>query len=53
MWDKEKEKLGKHDKFDCLWLCPYGMEGFIGSNSFFLSHLDGEKLELNLDAILC
>lgn len=23
MWDKRKEKLGKHGKFDSLWLSPY------------------------------
>jgi hypothetical protein len=36
MWDKKREKLGKHDKFDNLWLCPYRIEEIAKANSFYL-----------------
>jgi hypothetical protein len=44
MWDKKKEKPGKHGKFDSLWLGPYKIEDVVGENYFYLNHLDGEKL---------
>ena len=46
LWDKRKEKLGKHGKFDSLWMGPYIIQESAGANSFHLSDLDGEKLLL-------
>lgn len=45
-WDRRHEKQDKHGKFDILWLGPYKIEGVAGLNSFYFSHLDGEKLPL-------
>jgi hypothetical protein len=46
MWNKRIEKAGKHGKFEILWLGPYKIEDIAGNNSFYLSHLDGERLPL-------
>ena len=46
LWDKRREKLGNHGKFDSLWTGPYIIQGTTGKNSFYLSRLDGEKLAL-------
>jgi hypothetical protein len=29
-----------------LWLGPFMIEVIVGPNAFYLSHLDGEKIEL-------
>jgi len=46
MWDRRNEKLGKHGKFDSLWLNPNKIEHVDGPNTFYLSHLDGEMMQL-------
>jgi hypothetical protein len=46
LWDKGREKLGKHGKFDSLWLGPYVIQEIAGPNSFHLSHLDGEPINI-------
>jgi len=46
LWDKGKEKPGKHGKFDSLWLGPYLIREIAGPNSFHLSHLDGEPMNI-------
>ena len=46
LWDKRKEKLGKHKKFDSLWMGPYIIYGVAGTNSFLLNTMEGEKLLL-------
>ena len=46
MRDNINKKPGKHGKFYSLWLGPYIIESMAGPNSFYLSHLDGEKLPL-------
>jgi len=46
LWDKGREKPGKHDKFDSLWLGPYLIREIAGPNSFHLSHLDGEPINI-------
>jgi len=46
LWDKRKEKLGKHWKCDSLWIGPYIIHDMAGPNPFYLSQLDGEKLNL-------
>jgi hypothetical protein len=32
-----------------MWLGPYKIENVVGSNSFYISHLDGEKLPLHVN----
>jgi len=46
LWDRKNEKPGKHKKFDSLWLGPYIIQDIAGPNSFYLSKLDGEPLDL-------
>ena len=46
LWDKGREKPRKHGKFDSLWLGPYVIRSVAGPNSFNLSHLDGEPLNI-------
>eukprot|EP00253_Pinus_taeda_P023948 PITA_23948 len=46
LWDRKNEKPGKHKKFDSLWLGPYIIRDIAGQNSFHLSRLDGEPLDL-------
>ena len=46
LWDKRREDLGKHGKFEILWLGPYQITNIAGPNAFCLSHLDGEKSPL-------
>lgn len=46
LWNKRKEKPGKHGKFDSLWMGPYIIQESAGTNSFQLSDLDGERLLL-------
>ena len=46
LWDRKNEKPGKHKKFDSLWLGPYIIRDIAGPNSFHLSRLDGEPLDL-------
>lgn len=46
LWDRKNEKPGKHKKFDSLWLGSYIIRDIAGPNSFHLSRLDGEPLDL-------
>jgi hypothetical protein len=46
LWDKGREKSGKYGKFDSLWLGPYLIKKIAGPNSFHLSHLDGEPINI-------
>eukprot|EP00253_Pinus_taeda_P032202 PITA_32202 len=46
LWDCKNEKPGKHKKFDSLWLGPYIIRDIAGPNSFHLTRLDGEPLDL-------
>lgn len=46
MWDKHREKPGKHSKFDSLLRGPYQVTSVVGTSSFHLSHLDWEKQPL-------
>ena len=43
LWDKRREKPGKHGKFDSLWMGPYIIHDAAGDNFFYLSDMDGEK----------
>jgi hypothetical protein len=46
LWDKGKEKPCKHGKFNSLWLGPYVIREIAGPNSFYLSHLDSEPMNI-------
>ncbi len=46
LWDRRNEKLRIHRKFDNLSLAPYFTRRLDGTNSFHLSTLDGEPLDL-------
>jgi hypothetical protein len=46
LWDRGREKPGKNEKFDSLWLGPYLIREIAGPNSFHLSHLDGEPIKI-------
>lgn len=46
LWDRKNEKPGKHKKFDSLWLGPYMIRDIARPNSYHLSRLDGEPLDL-------
>ena len=41
LWDKAKEKIGSHTKFQCLWIGPYQIAKILGENTFRLSSLQG------------
>ena len=41
LWDKRREKRGKHGKFDSLWLGPYIIYDMVGINSFLLNIMEG------------
>lgn len=49
LWDKRREKLGKHGKCGSLWTGPYLIHSIAGTNSFNLGHLDGERLPLPIN----
>jgi hypothetical protein len=33
------------ESFDILWIDPYKVKDVVGINTFYLSHLDGHKLQ--------
>ena len=41
LWDKRREKLRKHGKFDSLSLGPFIIYDVAGTNSFLLNNMDG------------
>jgi len=47
LWDCKNKKPGKHKKFDSLSLGPYIIQDITRPNSFHLSRLDGEPLDLS------
>ena len=52
LWDKRREKPGKHGKFDILWMGPYIIDKVAGANSFYLKDLEGERLSLPMNGLL-
>ena len=46
-WEKRREKLGKHGKFDSLWLGPFIIYDIVGTNSFLLNNMDRGKVYLS------
>ena len=51
-WDKRREKPGKHEKFDSLWLGSYIIDEVAGTNYFYLNDLEGESLSLPMNGFL-
>ena len=52
LWDKRREKSGKHEKFDSLWLGPYIIYDMADMNSFLLNTMEGERLLLPVKSVL-
>ena len=52
VWDKVKEKPGKHGKFEKIWMGPYRVSKIAGKGSVYLETLDGEEFELPVNGIL-
>ena len=50
-WDVDKEKLGRHSKFDALWSGPYVIINCKQANAFQLSKPDGEILPIPVNGI--
>ena len=49
LWDKRREKQGKHGKFVNVWRGPYIICDFAGTNSFILNTMEGERLNLPMN----
>ena len=52
LWDKLKEKLGKHGKLEKIWMGPYRVSSIVGKGSIYLETLDGDEFELPVNGIL-
>ena len=52
LWDKQRDKSGKHGKFDSLWMGPYIIWEVADTNSFYLNDLEGERLNLPVNGLL-
>ena len=50
-WDADKEKVGRHSKFDALWSGPYVIASCKQANAFLLSKPDGEVLPIPVNGI--
>jgi hypothetical protein len=40
-WDARREDKGKHGKFDKLWLVPFKVAAYRGSNAYLLEESNG------------
>ena len=49
LWDKRREKSGKHGKFDSLWRGPFIICDLVETNSFILNTMEGERLPLPMN----
>ena len=49
LWDKRREKPGKHGKFYSIWKGPFIIHNMAGTNYFFLNTMDGEILNLPMN----
>jgi len=52
LWDKRREKLGMHKKWDNLWICPFKISDVAGVNSYHLETLNGEAIPLPMNGKL-
>jgi hypothetical protein len=43
-WEKIREDLGKHGKFDSLWCRTFIINNIEGENTFSLKNIQGESL---------
>jgi hypothetical protein len=41
-WDARNEDKGKHGKFDHLWLGPFEIAAYRGSNAYILQESNGD-----------
>jgi hypothetical protein len=46
LWNKGKENLSIHTKFEALWIGPYVIEKILGFNSYMLQDMKGQRLML-------
>jgi hypothetical protein len=46
LWEKRREKGGKHGMFNRLWVILFNIDAKVGPNTFYLTNLEGEKQEL-------
>ena len=52
LWDKVKEKPGKHGKLEKIWMGPYRVSKIAGKGSIYLETLDGDEFELAVNGLL-
>ena len=50
-WDIDREKAGRHSKFDVLWSGPYVIISCKQANAFKLSKPNGEILHIPINGI--
>ena len=46
LWDKRREKLGMHGKFDSMWISSFTISRYAATNSYYLKYLDNIELPL-------
>ena len=51
-WDAEIENKSKHGNFDNFWMGPYLILVVQDNNTFILTELNGEILEVNINGRL-
>jgi hypothetical protein len=44
-WDTKNEDKGKHEKFDHLWLGPFGIAAYYENNAYILQESNGDIVE--------
>jgi hypothetical protein len=49
LWNKAKEKLCMHTKFEALWIRPYVVENILGFKSYMLQDMKGKILMLPIN----
>ena len=49
LWNKAKEKLSIHTKFEALWIGPYIVENILGFNSYMIQDMKGKRLILPIN----
>ena len=52
LWDKQRDKPGKDGKIESLWMGPYIICEIVGTNSFYLNDMEGERLNLPVNGFL-
>ena len=52
LWDKLKEKPGKHGKLKKIWMRPYRVSSIARKRSVYFETLDGDEFELPVNGLL-